>query len=238
MFMFLRITYLSLILFLSGFNCSFAQSDSVIVKGKVIDADNPYVWIPAMAVNKRTGKGLFADNNGKFSIQMKRNDTLIVTASGYLQQKFCFQDSLTKIVTIQVLLTKKPIELKQVEVKPERDLTEIEKEIKTLEKEEVNTVTGINVAKSPITALYERFSKLGREKNLVAELEYEDRRRELLKELLSKYVRYDIIDLKNEDFDAFIDFLNLPDEFIKSAEQYDLIMAVKYRYEVFEAGRK
>lgn len=215
-----------------------AQKDSIVVWGKVTDKDNPYVWMPCMAINKTTGKGLFADNGGKFMIQLKKSDTLIVTASGYIQQKFCYKDSVSNSFNLIVELQKKPIDLKPVTVKPDRDLTTIEEEIKTLEKEEVNTVTGINVLKSPITALYERFSKIGQQKNLVAEMEFEDKRRELLKELFSKYVKYDIIDLNEEDYDAFIDFLALPDEFIKSAEQYDLIMAIKYRYEVFEAGRK
>jgi hypothetical protein len=230
--------YILILLFIGSANLLFAQSDSVIIKGKVTDKDNPYVWIPCMAINKTTGKGIFGDNGGRFTLRMKKSDTLIVNATGYIQQKFCFKDSTKKNYTLNVELTKKPIELKSVEVKPERELVTIEEELKTLKKEEVNTVTGINVIQSPITALYERFSKIGKQKNQVAEMEYEDRRRELMKELLSKYVRYDIIDLKDDEFDAFIDFLALPDEFIQHAEQYDLIMAIKYRYEVFEAGRR
>jgi hypothetical protein len=230
--------YFIFLLFISCANLLLAQSDSVIVKGKVTDKDNPYVWIPCMAINKTTGKGIFGDNGGRFTIKMKKSDTLIVSATGYIQQKFCFKDSIQRTYSINVELQKKPIELKPVEVKPERELVIIEDELKTLKKEEVNKVTGIYVIQSPITALYERFSKIGKQKNLVAEMEYEDKRKDLMKELLSKYVRYDIIDLKDDEFDAFIDFLALPDEFIQHAEQYDLIMAIKYRYEVFEARRR
>lgn len=229
--------YILLFFFFASTNLIFAQSDSVIIKGKVTDKDNPYVWIPCMAINKTTGKGIFGDNGGRFIIKMKKSDTLIVNATGYIQQKFCFKDSTKKNYSLNVELYKKPIELKPVEVKPERDLVVIEEELKTLKKEEVNKVTGIYVVQSPITALYERFSKIGKQKNLVAEMEYEDKRMELMKELLSKYVRYDIIDLKDDEFDAFIEFLALPDEFIQHAEQYDLIMAIKYRYEVFESRR-
>lgn len=214
-----------------------SQVDTVTVVGKISDADNPYVWMPAMIVNKSTGKGAFADNGGKFLVRIKKTDTLIINATGYIQQKFCFKDSTGSNFSLQIKLSKQPIVLKEATVKPERDLTKIEEDIKTLKKEEVNTVTGINVAKSPITALYERFSSIGRQKNLVAEMEYEDKRRELLKELLAKYVRYDIIDLGMQDFDKFIDYLNLPDEFIRESSQYDLIMAIKYRYEIWEAWK-
>lgn len=216
----------------------FAQSDTITIKGKVSDADNPYVWMPCMVVNKTTGKGVFGDNGGRFTIKIKRTDTLIVNASGYIRQNFCYKDSLGKSFHLQINLSKQPIVLKPATVTPERDLTKIEEDIKTLKKEEVNKVTGIDVVKSPITALYERFSSIGRQKNLVAEMEYEDKRRDLLKELLAKYVRYDIIDLGMQDFDKFIDYLNLPDEFIREATQYDLIMAIKYRWEVWESWKK
>jgi hypothetical protein len=68
----------------------------------------------------------------------------------------------------------------------------------------------------------------------VAEMENEDRKRALLKELFRKYIQYDIIDLSVEKFDDFISFMDLPDSFIRSAPAYDLIMEIKRRFEIYE----
>ena len=64
-------------------------------------------------------------------------------------------------------------------------------------------VSSIDAFQSPITFLYQQFSKVERSKRLVAELENNDKRRELLQELFVKYVDYDIIQLESEEFKDF-----------------------------------
>ena len=86
---------------------------------------------------------------------------------------------------------------------------------------------------SPITFLYQEFSKRERSKRLVAELRNEDRKRALLKELLHKYVEYDIIRLSDESFDDFIDFCAVPDDVIKGLSQYEFLMYVRKKYELY-----
>jgi hypothetical protein len=66
----------------------------------------------------------------------------------------------------------------------------------------------------------------------------DDRRRALLKELFRKYVDNDIISLGNEEFDAFVDFCAVSDSFLKGSTQYDFIMYVKNRFEVYRMLRK
>jgi hypothetical protein len=62
-------------------------------------------------------------------------------------------------------------------------------------------------------------------------MENEDKKRELLKELFRIYIDYDIIQLDNKEFDAFIDYINISDEFLKSISQYDFILFVKERFQ-------
>jgi hypothetical protein len=126
------------------------------------------------------------------------------------------------------------VNLKPVEIFTKRDLDEIEREIQTLGFDESDyMLDGIDAISSPITALYLAFSKRERSKRLVAEMRNNDKRRSLLKELFRKYVDYEIIDLENEEFDRFIDFCRVSDDFLKSSTQYDFIMYVKKRFEVF-----
>lgn len=94
-------------------------------------------------------------------------------------------------------------------------------------------LSGADAMSSPITALYEAFSRRERGKRMVAEMRNNDRRRALLKELFRKYVDNDIIQLGDEEFDSFIDFCHVSDEFLKNSSQYEFIMYIKKRFEVY-----
>ncbi len=54
-----------------------------------------------------------------------------------------------------------------------------------------------------------------------------------MKELFRKYVDNEIIQLDNNQFDKFIDFCGISDDFLKNSSQYDFIMYIKKRFEVF-----
>jgi hypothetical protein len=95
-------------------------------------------------------------------------------------------------------------------------------------------VSGINILESPITALYQAFSKKEQNKRWIAEQIYRDDQRKVVQELLRLYVAYDIIDLPEADFDAFLLFLNLDVDFLKTASELELITYIKDKYEHFK----
>ena len=99
-------------------------------------------------------------------------------------------------------------------------------------------LSGINAAQSPITFLYQQFSRTERSKRQVAEMKNEDRKRELLKELFRLYVDYEIIKLSDDEFDSFIDFVNVSDEFLKSSSQYDFLLYVKDRFNDYKIWKR
>jgi hypothetical protein len=86
---------------------------------------------------------------------------------------------------------------------------------------------------SPVTYLFERFNSMEQSKRKVAQLEDEQQKRAVLKDLLHLYIKNDIMSLDDAQFDTFIDYLNLSDSFIRTATDYELIMAIKYKYEAF-----
>jgi len=94
-------------------------------------------------------------------------------------------------------------------------------------------VTGIEVLQSPITALYQAFSRKEQNKRWIAEQQYKDDQRKVVKELLRLYISYDIINLSEEDFDDFIAFLNVSDSFLKTATEMELITFIKDKFEHF-----
>jgi hypothetical protein len=193
-----------------------------------------------MIVNKSTGVGFFASGNETFSTTLNKEDTLLITAIGYAVKKICFKDSLLKdTFNIRLLLEKPLVTLKPVTIIPPRELEVIQKDIEKLGyKKEDYMLTGIDAFESPITFLYQAFSKRERAKRDIAQKVNEDNKRKLLKELFRKYVDADMINLSEDQFDEFVDFINVSDDFLKNASQYDFIIFVKRKYELFKALNK
>lgn len=228
----MRKLFFIVLLLLSNSVGLWAQNDTIRLKVKVKDADNPHIWMYFFAINKRTSAGTFGDRWSEFDLVALKTDTIIVKASGYIPLQFTMKDSVYapfKMFTVQ--LHKEAVLLPEATVVTVREFKEIEADIKRLEKKKTSAYSeGYTKIESPITALYEAFSKLEREKRKVAELEFEDRKRELLKELLAKYVKGDIVILSEDEFDDFITFSDPDMRFIQTATQYDLIMYFKSRY--------
>jgi hypothetical protein len=99
-------------------------------------------------------------------------------------------------------------------------------------------VTGISILESPITALYQAFSKKEQNKRWIQEQKYKDDQRRVVKELLRLYVAFDIINMTEDDFDDFIQFLNMDDDFLKTSSEMELILFIKDKYEHYSFLKK
>lgn len=214
---------------------AFAQTERIKINGKVFDPENPSVYYSLMIINKSTQHGILGEPDGSFTVYANKKDTIIIGCMGYQTTKISFADSVYKEeYTVTIPLQKLSITLKQVEIFAPRDLDKILSDIERLGYSKKDyVISGINAVQSPITFLYQQFSRRERSIRKVAELQNEDRKRELLKELFQKYVDYNIINLNNEQFDAFIDFCNVSEEFLKYTSQYDFIMYIKYKFNQF-----
>ncbi|MBK8847911.1 MAG: hypothetical protein IPO27_15825 [Bacteroidetes bacterium] len=209
---------------------------SVQLTGTVIDAETKMPINNLMLINLRTRQGIFSGATGGFSFKMLHSDTLLISAPGYTNQKICLvTEDYQPVIKKQIALTILKVQLKEVTVFAPRDLEEIQKDIEKLGYQKKDyVIDGADAMQSPITFLYQQFSKRERAKREIAERRNDDRRRELLRELLAKYVANQIIDLDNDKFDNFIDFCNVNDQFLKSASQYEFIMFVKKKFEFYE----
>lgn len=216
-----------------------AQRDSlnteVIVVGTAF-ADNGLYISDLLIINERTYTGSFGNPDGSFKVYSNKNDTLIFGALGYNSQKICFADSVLRDeYTIRITLSKLHYEIGQAEIIAPRDLDDIQRDIEKLGYNEKDyRSSGADALSSPITFLYEALSRREQSKRLVIKMENDDRRRELLKELFAKYVSYEIIDLDAHDFDEFITYLNISDEFLKASSQYDFVIYVKAKFSHFK----
>jgi hypothetical protein len=210
-------------------------AQEVLILGRVSSGDAAAAYYDLMIVNKRSRSGVFGQPDGTFQVRAFRTDTLLVGSVGHRTILITMADSLPKD-TYHVALRLHPlqVQLREVEVLSQRTLQEIQKDIARLGYRESDyRISQVDALQSPITFLYQEFSRRERSKRLVAQLRNEDRKRELLRELLHLYAEYDIINLSDEAFDDFIDFCAVPDEVIKGLSQYDFLLYMKKKYELY-----
>ena len=215
-----------------------SPSDTVRIKirGTVVDEESPARQLEdLMLVNLATQQGDFGKAGGIFSVTIRKKDTLLIASTGYEYLRICFKDSLLKSEYIMaVKLRKLTVQLKEVQVFSPRDLEAIQKDIQKLGYNKKDyEISGINAFESPITFLYEEFSareKLRRHNAIVVN---DEKRRQLLKELLTRYVADDIVQLSSDEFDHFVDFCNVSEQFMKSSTQYEFIVYIKQKYKSY-----
>ena len=230
--------FLGLIAIVFSLSCT-GQNDSldapIVVTGKAYEFMGRTLS-DLLIINQRTYTGHFGDIDGSFKVYAKKKDTLIFGAIGYDSKKVCFADSIyKKEYRLDVSLSRLQIHIPEVEVFAPRDLDEIHEDMKSLGYDPKNyRETGVNAMSSPITALYQALSKRERSYRMVIEMENDDRRRDLLRELFVKYVDYDILDLTTHEFDDFISFLNVSDQFMRNSTQYEFVVFVKERFELYK----
>ena len=210
-----------------------AQDNPYIkVNGKVYDPREPEGQVNLMIVNRSELVGVFGNNDGTFQLTVHKNDSLMINAVGYKTIKMSFKDSvLRKVYELNIALEPIQFQLREVAIFSKRDLNEIQEDIQKLGyNEEDYILSGVDAIQSPITFLYQMFSKREQSRRKVAELENEDRKRGLLRELFRQYVDADIINLSDTEFDDFIAYCDVSDEFMKRSSQYEFCLYVKHMF--------
>lgn len=214
---------------------SFSQKcDRVLFTGKALDTLRPQNFYNLMVINHTTGQGVFGQPNGYFSVYVSNGDSLSVSVKDYMVVNLVVvEDSNCQFIQ-KIYLERKSIEIREVTIHPLKSLEQIKEERENLAMRETRMVTGIDVMQSPITALYQAFSKKEQNKRWIAEQEYKDDQRKVVRELLRLYVSYDIIALNEDEFDQFISFLNINETFLKTATEMELVTFIQDKFDHFK----
>lgn len=216
-----------------------AQScEKVLFTGRVVDTLRPQSFYNLMIVNRTTGRGVFGQPNGTFSVYVEDGDSVSISVKDYPIQHFLVKADSNCQFRKRIYIEMKAQEVQEVIVKPLKTLEQIKEEREALAMRETRMVTGIDMMQSPITALYQAFSKVERNKRWIAEQQYKDNQRQIVKELLRLYVAFDVIELTEKEFDSFIEFLNINEDFLKTATEIELITFIKDKYEHFNIVNK
>ncbi len=220
-------------------NQSFAQEKhKVLLIGQVIDTLQAQGFYNLMIINRTSGRGVFGQPDGYFQVYVYENDSINLSTKGYPIYGFRVKaDSNNQMHIIAVLENTIQFQ-KEVIVRPLKTLQQIKEERASLTMRETRQVTGIEVLRSPITALYQQFSQKEQNKRLIAQMEFKDNQTKVLKELLRLYVAYEIVNLSEDEFEEFIMFLNIDENFLKTASEIELVTFIKDKYEHFMRMRE
>lgn len=227
-----------IVLALVAQNAFSQKCDKVLFSGKVVDTLRPQSFYNLMVVNRSNGIGVFGQPNGSFSVYVSNGDSISISIKEYTTVNIVIKADSNCQVRKQFIIERKPQEIQEVIIKPLKTLEQIKEERENLALRETRQVTGLEVLRSPITALYQAFSKREKNKRWIAEQEFKDDQRKIVRELLHLYVAYDIIELSEEDFDAFIYFLNVNDSFLKTASEMELITFIQDKFDHFKRINK
>jgi hypothetical protein len=218
--------------FLIGTSFTYAQECSrVWLTGRVKDTLNPNSFLNLMVVNTTSGIGVLGRADGSFGVYVSVNDSIVLSVKRYERIGFRVKgDSLCQM-TVLAVVERRPTEIAEVIVKPLKTVQQIKEERESLAMRETITTTGLAGFNSPITALYQRFSKKEQSRAIVAEKEFKDSQEAILQELLKLYVSYDIVKMSPDEFEDFIHFMNMDVDFLKTASDFELVTYIKEKFE-------
>jgi len=194
----------------------------------------------AYVVNKNSSAGTLSDEKGNFSIRIKMGDTLNFSYLGYSVTKLfthLLKDSVKNAsLNVSIFLKSKVSELKPVLI-VDHSFTKERKESYERKIDEYHRGLSSPLA-SPITAMYYAWSKKGKELQKLSVLYQqllndEIREHRLSPEKIRTITGDDALDVKD-----FMYYCYLPDQFVVSASDYDLFVAVKNCYRQYMMQQK
>lgn len=196
-----------------------------------MDTLRPNTFYNLMVINRTTGRGAFGQPDGTFSVYASNGDSISLSITGYPAVHTSVVADSNCQFKQSFIIEGNPQEFDPVVVRPLKSLQEIREERQALALRETRTVTGVEMLQSPITALYQAFSKKERTKRWIAEQEHKDNQLNIVRELIRTYVAYDVIELNDEEFEEFIYFLNMDEQFLKTASEMELITFIQDKFQ-------
>lgn len=162
-----RLNSAKLIFLFTCFSFNLAEAQQII-KGTVVEGDStamPFVYI----INKSNGNGTMSDNDGRFALATNPDDTLICSYVGFLKLHVAVKDLKADAKgQVKLVMIAMPVNLKTVTITAFK--------FKPYEREYMNDIIdrsrikNISYATSPISALYMRYSKEGKQIRKLAQI--------------------------------------------------------------------
>lgn len=261
-----KITYLVFLLsFLNGFSQEPNTKDnsspiklSVPLKGQIIDNLSKKPLAGANIFNLNSVIGEVSDDQGKFEIETKANDTIYISYIGFQSIKLKITHDLLKGNELVIELHQKTENLKEVVVNATKLIGVLEIDAKNVPKDKYARIhinglpqtyeVGVRQSKtfnSPVDALfrpidfvYNLFGKKPRQLKKLKKLKDDDHLRSMLEAKFNRELMMEYLDMDAKELNDLLNQCNYSDYFIKSASDLQLIEAVLLCYENYKAIKK
>ncbi|BDC99724.1 carboxypeptidase-like regulatory domain-containing protein [Persicobacter psychrovividus] len=228
--------------------------EKIIIRGIVMD-DSTRAPIPfAQIVLQGKVRGTTTNESGAFAVKIHPSDTLIFSSMGYAYSSYCFKDSSQLDMPNLIFLKETAIRLKNVDVYGiDENHPLIKKELKPYyipglgqnadgtypePKDLTGFQKGMRAVGSPISALYDAFSKEGKQRRKMVEIlrnENEEARqiayyqRRLSPERISR-----LLNISKEEAVNFLKFYTPSMEFVLYADRNQLTLDIMEFYERYQ----
>ncbi|HAO47878.1 MAG TPA: hypothetical protein DCR35_00400 [Runella sp.] len=208
--------------------------------GKVLDAATGKGVNLATITNLKNRDMTRTNKEGVFFLDASVGDSIEIASLTHERGAFRWNGNAEEIV-FRLKKLDKAIELPEVRVATKRE-QQLEKEIKQVlaepeAKKNLSFGEAVSMAQSPITLLYELFSKSAKEDRKVAMLMQEKRRRDLANYRFGM-IAGQATDLSGENLERFRYFCDFSEEFLLLSTDYDLTYEVLQCWNVYKRIKK
>ncbi len=223
---------------LLSFLISYYGFGQILIKGKVTEIDSLTPLAHAYVINLKTKVGNLTTSFGEFQIAASEQDTLCFSMIGYkkikIKASLFMQHSEKNVIALESnAYTFKPIIVNEFKIKP-HERAYMERVIQN------SRYTTLSVFESPITAIYNNFSKKGKEQKKLAKIFERIFIEEHIKLKFNETILRKLTDDEKIDFESFRKYCyNVSDAFILENEGYTLYAAIMNCYKQWKKeGRR
>ncbi|MUV02904.1 carboxypeptidase-like regulatory domain-containing protein [Flavobacterium rakeshii] len=252
--------YFVVILFLLLSFPSFAQTekqeDTTSVSGTIVNESNLLPIENATIININTVKGTVTDKQGHFNIAAKTNDTLHITLIGYQPIKVrVTNDWIKNTTSTKIPLTEKAYALEEVVIN-QHNLTgflQVDSKLVPVKQNYRYSISGLNYGYegghsspnafkkiinsvfNPADLLHNIFGKKPNEMKRLKQMKKDDTVRNLLASKFDRETLAALLGVSKEDISEILEQCSYSEEFIKTANDLQIMDAISGCYEEYKA---
>ncbi|MFV0248373.1 MAG: carboxypeptidase-like regulatory domain-containing protein [Tenacibaculum sp.] len=226
------------------------------LRGQIVDNNTKKPLSAAHILNLNSVIGTITNEKGLFELSAKANDTVLVSFLGYSSIKLKITNDLLKGNEVEIALSEKPEEVKEVIIKSAKLIGVLEVDIKQVPKDkftrihisglpqtyEIGRPKKINspIAKllNPVDLVYNLFGKKPKQLKKLQKLKKEDDLRKMLAGKFDREVMMEYLEMDKAELNKLLSDCDYSEYFIRKASDLQLIEAVLNCYENHKALKK
>ena len=231
---------------------------SVFLKGQIVNNINKEPLKGAHLFNLNSVIGTIANDEGKFELATKANDTIYVSYLGFQSIKLKITNDLLKGNELVIELHEKTEQMEEVVVKSHKLVGVLEIDAKNVPKDKYarihivglpqtyevgtrvkrNYTSAVDALFRPIDFVYSMFGKKPKQLRKLKKLRTDDSLRKMLEGKFNRELMMEYLDMDAQELTELLNECNYSDYFIRSASDLQLIEAVLLCYENHKAIKK